>query len=345
MSIETSVAAAWMVALIVFFISPKLFGEAEPTPPEVITEEDVVYGENRLANGETISRVMDVHHPASSGAAGRPALILLHGNPGKQPYPNGRQHGFRDVAGYFVPRGYVCFVVAWDLRQGHEQAFPQVEMAVSHIRAHAKKYGIAPNRIGVLGSSYGGRHACTLATANFVGEAARVQACVMRAGGMSYPGDCDGKDAPVLLTYGTADPWYRQVPGILSGLREGNVPHAYFELKDGGHGISMDQVLGFGRKQIEIIEDFLAIHLMDAEDTRLKMLSTAKQGQGQIVIGDGPSYGLYPKGTKVTVSAVPAAGAQFIEWRGDIESRFPNADVVMDSNKCTEAVFEDAVMP
>ena len=207
----------------------------EAAPIAVKITEDIVFGVSTLPDNSTIDRVMDVHTPVDDKTTGRPALILLHGNPGDSPYPGGRQHGFREVADYFTQRGYVCFVVAWDLRQGHQNAFQPIEMAVAHIRSKAKEYGIAPNRIGVLGGSYGSRQACTLATANFVDEKARVQACVMWAGGMSYPQDCDQNDAPILLTYGTADPWYFQVEGILDSLRRGNVRHAYFELDEGEH--------------------------------------------------------------------------------------------------------------
>jgi len=315
------------------------FTEAQADAVAMETVENVVFGVSALSNDETIDRVMDVHTPKNGEKVGRPSLILLHGNPGDKPYPGDRQHGFRDIATYFTQRGYVCFVVAWDLQQGHDKAFAPIEMAVIHIRENAARYGVAPNRIGVLGGSYGSRQGCTLATANFVSKKARVQACVMWAGGMSYPADCDKDDAPILLTYGTADRWYVQVKGILENLNRGNVCHAYFELKDGGHCFPMETILAFDKKQIEIIEDFLAIHLMAKKDTYLKMLHITTEGKGRIEIGEGPSYGMYPTGSRVTITALPAPGYQFLEWREDIVSKLPKADVLMNSNKQITAAF------
>lgn len=315
---------------------------AAPASAAVRIDTDVVFGTSRLDDGSTLNRVMDVIRLETQGE-GRPAIVFLHGNPGDLPYPFGRQHGFREFAQYFASRGYVCFVVAWDLRNGDSAAFAIIEMAVSHVRANAGKYGFAPDRIAVIGHSYGSRHACTLATANFVKEEARVQACVMLAGGMSYPGDCDPHDGPILLIYGTADGWFQQAPGIISHLEAGSVPHAYVEVPGARHKIPPTDKIAFDKTLAEVIDDFLTITLpkadADREKTALKLLVTGHQGNGRIVIDGGASHGLYPRGAHVKVTAVPEPGFVFFRWEGDSASSDVSLDITMDTNKHLTAVF------
>jgi uncharacterized repeat protein (TIGR02543 family) len=52
-----------------------------------------------------------------------------------------------------------------------------------------------------------------------------------------------------------------------------------------------------------------------------------------------PSGRLYQDGTKVTLTASPAAGYQFVEWRGDLLGSTNPATIVMNANKRVTTVF------
>jgi uncharacterized repeat protein (TIGR02543 family) len=53
-----------------------------------------------------------------------------------------------------------------------------------------------------------------------------------------------------------------------------------------------------------------------------------------------PSMATYPRGTTVTLTALPSAGFHFTEWSGSIADRVNPIQVVMDSNKTIRAHFE-----
>lgn len=285
-----------------------------PVPQGVHMEEDVVFGTSALGDGTRLDRVMNVYQPLDAPSAPRPALVFLHGNPGDKPYPGDRQKRYREYVDYFTPKGYVCFVPSWDLRQGAAEGFEIIRMAMVHIRSKAADYGIDPARVGVVGHSYGSRHACTLGTANFLAPEARANVVVMLAGGMSYPDDCDENDAPLLLVYGNADSWFAQAPGIVESLQRGNAPHAYIEVPGGEHSIPIDTPVAFGQSLLTVVESFLDIHLKDAKDSALQFIATRHRGPGRVQLGTGASYGLYPQGHAVTATAIPDNGAAFKGW-------------------------------
>lgn len=227
-------------------------------------QRDLVFGETSMGPGEAIERVMDVYIPRDRSDSPLPALLFLHGNPGNQPYPGDRHHGWKEYASHLSGKGYACFVISWDLRQGADVGFDIIKMAVRHIREHADDYSVDPRRIGVVGHSYGARHACTLATADFLSESEKVQVAVMLAGGMSYPSHCDADDAPILLVYGNADSWFPQAEGIVSNLQKGGVRFKYVEVEDGEHWIPPSLVVDDGLTLIETVKSFFDKYLPES---------------------------------------------------------------------------------
>lgn len=227
----------------------------------VEVQRDLVFGETSLTPDEKIQRVMDVYIPRDRIDFPLPAILFLHGNPGNKPYPGDRHHGWQEYASHLSGKGYACFVISWDLRQGADVGFDIIKMAVRHIRDHAKDYDVDPRRIGVIGHSYGARHACTLATADFLSESERVQVGVMLAGGMSYPSHCDADDAPILLVYGNADALFPQAEGIVSNLQRGGVRFKYVEVEDGQHWIPPNLVVDDGLTLMETVAGFFDKHL------------------------------------------------------------------------------------
>jgi len=101
----------------------------------------------------------DVYVPTAA-AERMPAIVWLHGG--------GWQFGDRrrgpDLSRYFAERGFVMASI--DYRLSGEAVFPaqaeDVKTALRWLRAHAAQYHVAPDRIGLWGSSAGG-HLAALA--------------------------------------------------------------------------------------------------------------------------------------------------------------------------------------
>lgn len=140
-------------------------GTAFKLPDNVLLERDVVFGK-----GGTRDLKMHILRPkqAPSASEGMPVLVWIHGG-GWQ--AGSRDSGIPRLAPY-AARGYFCASVEYRLSQ--EAIFPaQIEdckCAIRYLRAHAKKYNLDPNRIGVWGSSAGGHLVALLGTSADVKE-------------------------------------------------------------------------------------------------------------------------------------------------------------------------------
>jgi acetyl esterase/lipase len=124
---------------------------------------DVIYGRK-----DGLALTLDVFHPP--GKANRAAIVMIVSS------------GFRSSAEAIAPqfatealkRGYTVFAVT----HGSQPRYTVPEMrddvnrAVRHIRYHAARYGIDPNRIGAAGASSGGLLALLLGTAGKAGDPA-----------------------------------------------------------------------------------------------------------------------------------------------------------------------------
>jgi hypothetical protein len=67
-------------------------------------------------------------------------------------------------------------------------------------------------------------------------------------------------------------------------------------------------------------------------------LDVSVQGKGSVVLD--PPGGVYVAGTRVTLTAVPEAGAHFVEWTGSVtDPRTDSITVVMDTHKYVAARF------
>ncbi len=115
------------------------------------------------------------HYPAEKKLANGAAVIVL---PGGGYYVHAIDHEGTQVARRLNRAGVTAFVLSYRLRpKGYNEkdAFLDGKRAIRMVRAQAKKFGIDPNRIGVLGFSAGG-HLATALGVNF------------------GPGDLDAKD-------------------------------------------------------------------------------------------------------------------------------------------------------
>ncbi|MCI0536637.1 MAG: alpha/beta hydrolase fold domain-containing protein, partial [Verrucomicrobiales bacterium] len=110
---------------------------------------------------------LDIARPAGRSAP-LPAVLLVHGGG----WRGGSRHGQRGIACRFAQDGYVAITIGYRLTG--EAPFPacidDVVAAARWVRAHARDYGIDPERIGALGHSAGAHLVCMLALAEPAGK-------------------------------------------------------------------------------------------------------------------------------------------------------------------------------
>lgn len=122
--------------------------ENVPIPESVTLMNDVEFGK-----GGDKTLLLDLYLPKES-AEPKPGLIFIHGGAWKS--------GSKEVYAYycvkFAEKGYAVATISY--RKSQEAPFPAAvedsKCAVRWMRAHAKKFGIDPGRIAVLGGSAGG---------------------------------------------------------------------------------------------------------------------------------------------------------------------------------------------
>lgn len=105
---------------------------------------------------------LDLARP-KDGKGPYPALVFVHGGG----WAGGNRSGHVGNALEAASRGYVAVTVSYRLAPKHPfpAAIEDVKCAVRWLRAHAKEYGVDPNRIGAAGDSAGGHLVGLLGTA------------------------------------------------------------------------------------------------------------------------------------------------------------------------------------
>lgn len=135
-----------------------------PRPPAGAPSQTVTY---LGAEGSSVGRRLDVWRvPEAAGAHGRgqPAVVVVHGGGWDQ---GSRGGGL--LPGWLAGRGYVVFDIDYRLTTPTsptwQDATGDVRCAVGWVEDHAARYGVDPDRIGLLGSSAGGHLALLAAYA------------------------------------------------------------------------------------------------------------------------------------------------------------------------------------
>lgn len=131
-----------------------------PVPAGAKAHRDLAYVENGHERQK-----LDLYLPEKSD--GRvPLIIWVHGGG----WQNGTKDGCPPLRGGYLERGYAVASIGYRLSQ--HAVFPaQIEdckAAIRWLRAHAKEYGIDPNRLGVWGSSAGGHLVALIGTSGEV---------------------------------------------------------------------------------------------------------------------------------------------------------------------------------
>lgn len=126
-----------------------------PRPPAGAPSQTVTY---LGADASSVGRRLDVWPvPEGAGARGRrhPAVVLVHGGGWDQDSRGGSL-----LPGWLAGRGYVVFDIDYRLATptspSWQQATGDVKCAVGWVNDHAARFGVDPERIGLLGSSAGG---------------------------------------------------------------------------------------------------------------------------------------------------------------------------------------------
>lgn len=177
--------------------------------------EDVIYGRKF-----GMALTMDVFQPAKPNGCG---LVFLVNGGWLSSKATPRMVTIRpDDYRVYLERGYTMFAVVTSSQPRFTipELMEDVERAVRFIRAHAREYGVRPDRLGVLGSSSGGQLALSVATRGGPGqsdapdpidrESSAVQAVAcffpptdfLNYGGPSTSGVGQGPMAPLLSAFG-----------------------------------------------------------------------------------------------------------------------------------------------
>lgn len=197
---------------------------------EVRRTEDVVYGRK-----DGMALTMDVFQPSKSNGGG--ILFLVNGGwLSSKDTPlmvTVRPSDYQ----IFLERGYTVFAVVTSSQPRFKipEQIQDVQRAVRFIRAHAKRFDVNPQRLGVVGASSGGHLTLSLAARGGTGNPQAVdpverESSEVQAAACFFP--------PIdFLNYGG--------PGK-SGVGEG--PLAPLEIAFGSKGLSADARVELGRE-------------------------------------------------------------------------------------------------
>jgi acetyl esterase/lipase len=105
---------------------------------------------------------LTVYLPPSDKATGTAVVVCPGGGYGAL----ADKHEGKDVAEFLNTLGVAAFVLKYRIapRYKHPAPITDAQRAIRFVRAHAKDYGVKPDRIGIMGFSAGGHLASTAAT-------------------------------------------------------------------------------------------------------------------------------------------------------------------------------------
>ncbi|MGB7156958.1 MAG: alpha/beta hydrolase [Tepidisphaeraceae bacterium] len=130
-----------------------------PAPAGVVIEQDLEFLEPGRAER------LDLYRPAEPPADGKllGGIVMIHGGG----WVRGDKAAAREfnIGTTLAKAGYVCVSVNYMMQPGRRWPTNLLDCknAVRFLRKHAAKYGIDPNRIGVIGGSAGGHLALMVA--------------------------------------------------------------------------------------------------------------------------------------------------------------------------------------
>ena len=162
-----------------------------------------------------------------------------------------------EAAKYLRDRGITCFALKHRLAREEgspysieKHALEDGQRAVRYVRANAEKWGIDPNKIGMLGFSAGGEVVSMVAYTDSKGDANAKdpidrQSAKINFQMLVYPGPIGVVDKipadapPAFLLVANDDGASKVVVDLLNKFRESKVPVEMHLYRKGGHGFNM----------------------------------------------------------------------------------------------------------
>lgn len=247
------------------------------TPAAGLRADEAVQIEKEIAYlGGARAEKADLYLPPSmKPGERRPGVVIIHGGG----WTGGKRDASRElnIGTTLAEHGYVCLSIDY-LLQSKEPDAPKIwpqnlydcKTAVRWLRAHAAKYQIDVEHIGVIGGSAGGHLAAMVGLTGsdldppgpYSEQSTRVQAVVDMYGPMAHNAKrigtlvdpaspdaeklarqitplshVDAHDPPVLILHGTADTTVDVEDSEIfaAALAKGNVPHELVIIPDAPH--------------------------------------------------------------------------------------------------------------
>ncbi len=152
----------YALALLCVLVFPLLGAQADPALASSTRTEDVIYG-RKFGTALTL----DVFRPTGTNN-GCGIIYIVSGG-----WFSAHQGIAPATYNAFLRRGYTVFAVVHGSQPKFQipEIMEDVHRAVRFIRSHAAEYGVAPDRLGVTGSSAGGHLSLVLGTQGGTGAA------------------------------------------------------------------------------------------------------------------------------------------------------------------------------
>ncbi|MBM3861097.1 MAG: alpha/beta hydrolase [Verrucomicrobia bacterium] len=120
----------------------------------------IVAGEDK--ENDPTEPTIDVYLAPKQTACGAAVVVLPGGGYGSL----AMEHEGKQIAEFFNSHGVAAFVTRYRHAKRYQHPIPMqdAQRAIRFVRANAQRFGIAPDRIGVMGFSAGGHLAATVST-------------------------------------------------------------------------------------------------------------------------------------------------------------------------------------
>lgn len=193
---------SYLCILLTLILSIQAYAQ-QTIPGGIIVEKDIVY-----SSVDGMNLLLDIYYPQMKSDTPMPLVVWIHGGAFRAGNKN------RNQAIELNNHGYITASINYRLSQ--EAIWPALihdcKAAIRYLRAHAEKYNIDPNKIGVWGASAGGYITAFLGTSGDVKElegtggwqdqSSRVQAVVDFFGPTHFIKMCD---FPSTMDHAAAD--------------------------------------------------------------------------------------------------------------------------------------------
>ena len=155
----------------------------------------------------------------------------------------------KDLAEYFVQRGFTCFVLHYQVPHNREGAKSDAIQAVKMIRARAAEYQINPQQIGMLGSSAGGHLVATVST--HADQTVRPHFTILMCAAYLTEPKSEilasefanmSQTPPFFICSAIDDQWYAMSSIVFSAeLQRKKLPYEFHMISEGGHSYGLKE--------------------------------------------------------------------------------------------------------